>query len=138
MSALADQARKYIGTPFRHRGRTAKGLDCAGLIVRCYEDLGSPIPDLALYGRTPFRDGLMEHVRLVADAEIPVSQMQDGDVAVIRFAKDPHHLAIVGVDVFGGLSLIHSDGSVTVSRVVETRMTEDKKKQIVSVFRRAV
>ena len=138
MSRLVDQARKYIGTPFKHRGRSARGLDCAGLIVRCYEDLGSPIPDLSLYGRTPFRDGLMEHVRSVADEEVAVSQMQPGDVAVIAFAKDPHHLAIVADDVFGGLSLIHADGTVTVSRVVESRLTEDKKKQIVAVFRRAV
>lgn len=138
MNVLVEQARSYIGTPFKHRGRTHRGLDCAGLIVKCYADLGSPIPDLALYGRTPFRDGLMEHVRSVADDEIPISEMQPGDVAVLVFSKDPHHLAIVGDDVYGGLSLIHADGGVTVSKVVESRLTEEKKKQIVAVFRRAV
>lgn len=135
---LVDQARSYIGTPFKHRGRTHRGLDCAGLIVKCYEDLGSPIADLPLYGRTPFRDGLMQHVRSVADEEVPVSQMQPGDVAVLVFSKDPHHLAIIGDDIYGGLSLIHADGTLGVSRVVEQRLTEDKKKQIVAVFRRKV
>lgn len=137
MSRLADQARTYIGTPFKHRGRTSRGLDCAGLIVKAYEDLGAPIADLPLYGRTPFRDGLMQHVRSQAK-EVPIHQMQPGDVAVLRFDKDPHHLAIIGDDVFGGLSLIHADGSVHVSRVVESRLTDDKKKQIVAVFRRPV
>lgn len=137
MSRLADQARTYIGTPFKHRGRTARGLDCAGLIVRAYADLGVEIGDLPTYGRTPFRDGLMNHVRSQAD-QVPVNDMQDGDVAVMVFAKEPHHLAILGTDVYGGLSLIHADGSVTVSRVVESRLTEEKRKQIVAVFRRPV
>lgn len=135
MSRLADQARTYIGTPFKHRGRTVRGLDCAGLIVKAYADLGVEIGDLPNYGRTPFRDGLMQHVRSQAD-EVPVSDMQDGDIAVMVFAKDPHHLAIIANDVFGGLSLIHADGSVHVSRVVETRLTDDKRKQIFAVFRR--
>ena len=137
MSALADSARKYIGVPFRHRGRTARALDCAGLIVRAYGDLGVHIGDIAIYGRTPFRDGLMAHVRSQAD-EVPIEDMQDGDIAVLVYVNEPHHLAIIGTDVFVGLSLIHADGAVGVSRVVEQRLTDDKKKQIVAVFRKAV
>lgn len=137
MSALADSARKYIGVPFRHRGRSARALDCAGLIIKAYGDLGVVIGDIPVYGRTPFRDGLMAHVRSQAD-EVPIEDMQDGDIAVLVYAKEPHHLAIVGTDVYGGLSLIHADGSLGLNKVVEIRLTEEKKKQIVAVFWRAV
>lgn len=37
---------KYLGIPFQHQGRTINGMDCYGLIIAVYEDLGHKILDI--------------------------------------------------------------------------------------------
>ena len=91
MSALVDSARKYLGVPFRHRGRSASGLDCAGLGWIAYRDLGIELPDVRAYGREPFKNGLMEGLRAalgdpVDDGPLP------GDVVVMRFDLSLIHI----------------------------------------------
>jgi cell wall-associated NlpC family hydrolase len=41
--------KKYVGIPFEHRGRTANGIDCWGLIILAYRDIGINILDLENY-----------------------------------------------------------------------------------------
>jgi hypothetical protein len=136
MSALADSARQFIGVKFRHRGRSRTGLDCVGLVVAAYSALGVTLPDFRLYGREPFRDGLLRHTEAAMGA--PVSDgPRDGDVVVIRYNVNPHHVAIVGTKSYGSveaLTLIHAEGGI--GRVIEQRLTPDVK--ITHVFRRPV
>jgi cell wall-associated NlpC family hydrolase len=138
---LVEQARTYIGTPWKHRGRSRRGIDCAGIVVCSYADLGVVLPDIERYGREPHRDGLMTAVR--AGFGEPVSDgPKVGDLAVMtsgaQGSKAPHHLGIVGDHPHHGLSLIHSDGTLGVSRVVEVGLTDVYRKRIVAVFRRPV
>lgn len=65
------------------------------------------------------------------------SFLQAGDVAVLAFVKEPHHMGIVGDDPIYGLSLIHSDG-MAAKCVIEQGMDERLLKKIVAVFRRPV
>lgn len=135
MSALADSARQFIGKPFRHRGRGPRYYDCAGLVWAAYKALGVTLPDFLLYGREPYKDGLLSHVQAALGA--PVSGMQDGDVVLIRYNVNPHHVAIVGTKSYGSveaLTLIHAEGGI--GRVIEQRLTPDVK--ITHVFRRPV
>ena len=37
---------KYLGAPYLHKGRTIAGLDCYGLIIKVYEDLGIRLYDI--------------------------------------------------------------------------------------------
>lgn len=37
---------KYLGVPYKHRGRDLKGLDCYGLIICIYKDLGFKLWDI--------------------------------------------------------------------------------------------
>ena len=137
MSALADAARQYIGVRFRHRGRDRRGLDCAGLVWAAYRDLGTTLPDFRLYGREPHRDGLTTHVHAALGE--PVSGPQDGDVLVMRFEREPHHVAVVGShDYYGiqALTIVHADGWN--GRVLEQRLTPDMVSRITHVFRRPV
>lgn len=144
MSALADAGRGYIGTPFRHRGRSRLGVDCVGLGVLAYADCGVTVPDFRLYGREPHRDGLVARMALalgepVAVAPVAVAGLADGDVVVMRFSVQPHHVGIVGERDYGGvlaLTLIHADGEV--GRVHEQRLTPDMAARITHVFRRPV
>lgn len=133
MSALITAARAYLGVPFRHRGRTQAGLDCAGLVWRAYADLGLVLPDVRIYGREPHRNGLQEAmVRALGE---PVARHpQAGDVLLMRFDLEPHHIGIAGDYPHGGLSLIHAHGMA--GGVVEHRLNKTWRDRIVAVFRR--
>ncbi len=37
---------KYLGIPYRHRGRDLSGLDCYGLIISIFEDAGISLFDI--------------------------------------------------------------------------------------------
>lgn len=42
----ADECiRKYLGVPYKHGGRDSSGLDCYGMVVLVYKDLGISLPD---------------------------------------------------------------------------------------------
>lgn len=141
MSALASSARKYLGVRFRHRGRSERGLDCAGLGWIAYRDCGYELPDFRLYSREPHDDGLITYISAALGdpvylAPIHPAMICSGDVVVLRFDVEPHHVAIVGNYRFGGHSLIHACGHN--NKVIEQRMSDDMVKRITHVFRRPV
>lgn len=144
MSVLADAARHYLGVRFRHRGRNSTGLDCAGLVWLAYHDLGIDLPDYRLYGPEPHKDGLSRHVAAalgapVLAAPVRATALSDGDVVVLRFDTEPHHVAIIGSKRYGdrdALTLIHADGLN--GRVLEQRLTPDRIERITHVYRRPI
>lgn len=147
MSALAESARKYLGVKFRHRGRSAHALDCAGLVRVSYADLGVELEDYTLYSPEPARHGpkLTDYMiralgQPIATEPVPYSSMQDGDVVVIRYEREPHHVAIVGTHPLGYLSLVHAHGLH--GRVLEQGMPPKVKLEsngaITHLFRRTV
>jgi cell wall-associated NlpC family hydrolase len=141
MNTLVEAARHYIGTRWRHRGRSVHSLDCAGLVVRAYADCGIELPDYTLYGREPHRDGLVRHA-IAALGEPLVDHdrtLAEGDVLLMRFDREPHHMAIVALADYGGtpaFNIIHADGMA--QRVHEQRLTPDMAARITHVFRRAI
>lgn len=144
MSAVIAAARAYLGAPFKHRGRTARGIDCAGLVWCAYRDLGTIKPDLQRYGREPFRDGLMRTLvegfgqpvwQGERDQVVPRGLLKVGDVALIRFEVHPHHIVLIGEDKHHGLSFLHADGTLGVKRVVEHGLTDRHLRTICAVFR---
>lgn len=84
------------------------------------------------------RAALGEPVWQGAKGSCPRDALQPGDVVVLVFVKEPHHLAIVGDDDLYGLSLIHADGTLGTSRVVEHGMEARHLAMICAVFRRPV
>jgi len=153
MSRLADAARAYIGTRFKHRGRSRRGIDCAGLVKVAYADCGVDLPDYLLYGREPHRDGLTARITAalgepVHVAPVQMDQLQDGDVIVLRYEVEPHHVAIVSERDYAGQSvrtLIHADGwgpqvpgASSPGSVHEHRLHPSFLNQITHVYRRPV
>lgn len=60
---LADAALKFIGTPYRHQGRTPGiGLDCAGVLICAMRKLGIAVNDCRTYGRVPPRNLLTDMI----------------------------------------------------------------------------
>jgi cell wall-associated NlpC family hydrolase len=42
----AEIVKKYLGIPFKHRGRDLSGLDCYGLIINIFKDAGIKLFDI--------------------------------------------------------------------------------------------
>ena len=93
---IALAARGWVGTPFRHQGRGPGGIDCIGLVARVARDLA--LVDGEVIG------GRLQ--RLLDDYMLPVApaDRQIGDVALMRFVREPQHVAILDRD--GGRWLI--------------------------------
>ena len=134
---IVEAARSCLGVKFRHRGRSQYSLDCAGLVWRAYHLCGVDLPDFRLYSKEPSAHGpgLTDYVKEALGE--PISDpLQSGDVLILRFEREPHHMAIVGTYPYGGLSLIHACGHN--GRVIEHRLSDKHVQRITSVFRRPV
>lgn len=142
MGKLVDAARAYLGVKWRHRGRTRQGVDCAGLGVLAYRDCGVELQDWTMYGREPWQDGLITNLTRALGEPLELTndfKFDDGDVVVLRFVNEPHHVGILAEVDYGGtpaLNIIHADGLV--GRVVEVRFDDAARKRVTHVYRRAV
>lgn len=133
---LVEAARRYKGTRFCHRGRNARALDCAGLVWISYRDCGVVLPDFRLYSKEPSAHGKGLTGYVMEALGEPVTGLQVGDVVVMRFEREPHHMGIVSDYPYGGFALIHACGHN--GKVIEHRMAKDQEARITHVFRRPV
>lgn len=135
--AFVAEARSYLRTPFRHTGRTRRGLDCVGLLVVSLAAVGREVEDRLDYGRTPIGDGLRNV--LVEHFGDPIGDIpQAGDVALMRWHQDGqvdlfNHVGILTDYPFGGLALLHALFSNR--EVVEHRLGGHWPQRIVEVWR---
>lgn len=121
--------RAYLGTRYAHQGRSAAGMDCAGLVIRVAHDLGLSRFDTTAYGRIPRGD----HLRELMDAHCTlVTERQPGTVALMKFEAEPQHLAFV-TDHPQGLGLLHALAANR--KVVEHRMDSLWSSRILAVYR---
>lgn len=126
---VVNAARAQIGTPFRHQGRLpGVALDCAGLVVTVAQDLGVEHVDVIGYGRRPTGELRAVMAAQQSIEQVPIADRQAGDILVMRFAKEPQHLAICA-----GTTIIHS--YETVKKCCEHDMTHEWAKRITEVWR---
>jgi len=127
-------ARAFLGTRFRHQGRTAEGLDCAGLVIAVGQAAGV-LPDVIEvpnYGRRADGRTLIETCRANL-VQILTSTIRLGDVCVFLVDGDPQHLGIVADHPAGGFSIIHA--FVTRKKVVENRLDDLGRMNMIAAFR---
>lgn len=123
-------ARTCLSTPFHHQGRIkGTALDCAGLVVAVAQDLGIEYDDAQGYGREPYRGLLQSKLADQPSLDVvPRDQMQAGDVLLMRFAREPQHLAI-----YTGSTIVHSYEAVGIA--CEHDLTDVWRRRIVAVYR---
>ncbi len=119
-------AREWVGTPFRHQGRTpGKWLDCAGLVVCLAECAGYKVEDVRGYSREPdgsLRDELERQL-------VPVrSGWQPADIILMKYRRDPRHLAI-----WTGETIIHAEA--VRKQVIEHGINDRHVRRIIAVYR---
>lgn len=125
-----------LGVRFRHMGRSARGVDCAGTVLVALLAVGRPFNDNngEAYGREPHNQTLRK--MLVENLGQPIGEvcyMRAGDVPLMAFEGEPSHVAILGDYLYGGLSVIHAYAQI--KRVVEHRLDETWLARITEVWR---
>ncbi|SDG36704.1 putative phage cell wall peptidase, NlpC/P60 family [Pelagibacterium luteolum] len=137
MSGMADQvvaeARRWIGTPYRHQAATrGAGADCLGLVRGIWQALGGEAVAVPAYGPdwrdlgagTALEDGALRYLARVNGAAHP------GDVvllALLRHRPARH----CGVMVEAG-RFVHAQEHLG---VVEVAFDENWQKRVAGVFR---
>jgi cell wall-associated NlpC family hydrolase len=129
-------AKRYVGAPFLHMGRTPRGMDCVGLLALVARNMGLDPIDRPYYGREPARNDNAESLRdyLIKNFGEPVTRpYQPNDVLLMRLRPRfaPSHVAMVAPHRYG-LALIHTYGEV--GRVVYQRIDEARHHQIAEVY----
>lgn len=143
MPSIVEAARTYIGVPWKHMGRSRRGLDCAGLLIVAAKDAkGADLESPARYGREPFRAGLESFCAKAGDlawsgpkGACTYDLLRVGDGVLMAPGTQPRHLAIVGDDPMYRFSLIHADGTPGISRVIEIGLTDQDLAKIVAIYR---
>ena len=126
VSDLIQTARSWLGVPYLHLGRSRRGVDCAGLVVMAFKELGIEIADRAVYSRQPFRNELENHTALSFRR---VETGEPGDIFLMSFAGRPTS----HVGIFTGRTIIHS--YLTVGRVVENDFIDGRPAKLKKIYR---
>jgi cell wall-associated NlpC family hydrolase len=132
-AAFIVAARGRLQVPFKHQGRSQRGLDCAGLVSVALQATGRPVRDLAAYSREPLRQGLRKALIVNLGPPVPKEDMRAGDVALLRFRGEPSHVGIITDYPHGGFALLHAFAQM--KKVVEHRIDDEWFGNIVEVFR---
>jgi NlpC/P60 family putative phage cell wall peptidase len=130
---IVQAARGWIGTRWQHQA-SVKGAacDCVGLIAGVAKEVGL-IASITLPPYDRQADG-----RSMIDlctrymTRINISDLDAGDVAVMRFDQNPTHLAFVAPYLYGGFSVIHA--SAPARAVVEHQLDDTWRSRIVAAF----
>jgi hypothetical protein len=94
--AISDEARRWLGVPYVHQGRSRFGVDCIGLPI-CVRSTIAPWPqsqtEVTNYGRRP-KDGLL--LDRIASHCTRIREPEEGCVILIKWPrdKDPAHCGI--------------------------------------------
>ena len=122
--------RALLGTPWAHQGRTpGVGIDCAGVVLHILK-LNGMTYEVNGYPYEPNGE-LMAH----ADAcltRVSKAAFQPADVLVFRIKRLPQHIALVT-----DKGILHSfnRGAGTLSKVVETSLTDQWRSHIVAAYK---
>jgi cell wall-associated NlpC family hydrolase len=130
---IIDEARTWLGTPFRHQGRLkGVGVDCGGLIVCVRKDLGISEWDYTTYSRQPQPKVMVKYLKEFGNP-VKKSEMQPADVIWMKVEGNPQHLGIYTEKN----TVIHArwDMDFKKSRVIESIIDETLASSIMAVYR---
>lgn len=121
---IVAHARSMVGMPWRHQARGGGRTDCAGLVLIIAREQGFIDWDIPTDYERVARPEAMINICRKYLVEVPFSEMQPGDMAVLRYPAT-NHIGIVGdYPVPSFVSLIHAQASEP-RQVVENRLDAD-------------
>lgn len=128
---IVNEALKWVGTPFRHQGRTKRGLDCVGLVIRVGNDLHLMDYNIANYPRTAQREFFVQQFRDNM-TEKPINEREHGDVLLMRQGLYTCHAGIYMQSPSGIEEVIHADEPH--GHVLRERITSDLLSRVTQCF----
>lgn len=121
---ISDVAKSFVGTPFRHQGRSPQfGLDCAGVLVCALEGVGIAVNDCRIYDRVPPRDLLRSMVELHGLTEKKRPPMTD-DVCLF-WMRNRRLVIHCGIVLNEGRDMVHVEAGRNVE-VVPLRLWSEQ------------
>lgn len=128
---VVECARTWIGTRWEHQQRLkGQACDCAGLVIGVGAEVFGIQPEVPPYGRTPHH-GMLEGIVSQYMVRKHVSRMLPGDVLLISWQVESHHMAIVS-EIEGEFGIIHTWAQR--KRVVEHLLDKQWRDRIRAVF----
>ena len=106
-SDVVLEALTWVGTKWRHQGRTKRGIDCAGLILNVGNDLGLMDYHCSNYPRNTTRDHFINHFKLFG-IQRSVIERKRGDMLLLRDGIYACHCGILDIAPNGNEYLIHA------------------------------
>jgi cell wall-associated NlpC family hydrolase len=105
---IVKVARSYVGTPYKHQGRSRKGIDCIGLVICVAQEFGVQLIAPNDYAPSPSSNLVLKH----ADTQgiiIPDKKIALGRIVVMwgMTSQEAQHFAVVG-DMNGRFTMIHA------------------------------
>lgn len=130
-----EALRSELGTPWKHQGRlSGVALDCAGLVVVSARACGMEVPDRLDYERRPDTAVLMGVIEDSGLYLTPVNALQEGDLLVMKYDRNPQHLAVVTrIEQGRPPKIIHA--SAASRKTVEHYLTDDWRAILVHAWR---
>lgn len=122
--------RSYLKCPFLHQGRSRFGLDCAGLIILSFKEMGYEFEDLTNYNKRPNQDDILKTILANGFYDVNINDMKKGDMLLMSYDENIQHIAVITEE--NPYYIIHS---VTGKSVIEHRLDDSWKQRIRRVFR---
>lgn len=126
---IVQEARRWLGTPFRHQGRIrGRAVDCVGLPLCVMRDLGIAdwTEDFKVYPRQPMTDRVLEVCRERLN-EKQFKDVQPGDILVFRAPTVACHTGIAS-----NIGVIHAYAPAR--KVVEHRIDQEWEEKLAGCF----
>ena len=131
---IIAEARNWIGVPFIEQHRTKHGCDCAGLLIGIARSLGVGPKDEEIPPYRQVADGTMLGICDRFMQRIKPSDAKPGDAVAIIYDRQAQHLGILADYKWGGHSIIHAAANVRPPRVIEHRLMQHHRMQIVAAW----
>ena len=134
INELISECRTYLGVPWKHQGRSRKGVDCVGFLLLALKHLSIETIETKGYSRHPDGVKLKEIMDSQPSFEKVNSPYKRGDIVLLRIRKEPQHVALLTESGTAELGMIHSFNGGE-KKVVEHDFAEYWRQKIVSVYR---
>ena len=124
-ATVIKTARGYIGTPYQYGGTSGKGIDCSGLMLRCFEKASFQLPRTA-----------KEQSKV--GKKVGKKKVRPGDVVFFKFrekGKSWYHSGLITSSKNGKPKFIHASSS---RGVVESDLIKDYYWKSIKGIRRVI